>query len=204
MTDFPFLLVGLGNPGAEYQLTRHNVGFLFLDYIADQCNCPINKNKFDGLYGRGRLSGKQVIFLQPQTYMNRSGISVRRFVDYFDVPVDQVLVVHDDIDLNEGRVKVVAKGGAGGHNGIKSIIQHLGVNQFARIKYGLGRPGNEHSERRQPVDRYVLSRLGQQEIHLLEDRFPVVDQAVALFIREGVNRCMSIINDVGKFSSETS
>lgn len=194
MADTRFLLVGLGNPGREYDLTRHNIGFFFLDHLAGKAGCRAESRKMDGLYGQGRVFGSQVLFLKPQTYMNRSGQCVRAFVDYFKIPLKQMLVLHDDIDLPAGRIKVVGKGGAGGHNGIRSIAQHLGSFDFARMKIGVGRPLLDEQGQGQPVDQFVLSRMGADEVALFEKRLDMVEQAVELFVREGVDRCMNRIN----------
>lgn len=197
MADTRFLLVGLGNPGGEYDLTRHNVGFIFLDCLAARSGCRVDSKKMDGLYGQKQAFGAQVIFLKPQTFMNRSGQCVRAFVDYFKIPRERILVLHDDLDLGAGRIKVVSKGGAGGHNGIRSIVQHLGTPDFARVKIGIGRPVANAQGQGQPVDKFVLSRMGADEIALFEKRFDVVEEAVELFVRVGGDRCMNQIN--GRF-----
>ncbi|MDD2467353.1 MAG: aminoacyl-tRNA hydrolase, partial [Desulfobulbus sp.] len=126
--------------------------------------------------------------------MNRSGQSVRAFIDYFKISLTRVLVLHDDIDLGAGRIKVVGKGGAGGHNGIRSIAQHLGTSDFARMKIGVGRPVLNDQGQGQPVDQFVLSRMGADEIDLFEKRQNIVEEAVELFICNGIDRCMNRIN----------
>ncbi|MGD9950364.1 MAG: aminoacyl-tRNA hydrolase [Desulfobulbus sp.] len=194
MADTRFLLVGLGNPGREYDLTRHNVGFFFLDYLAEKFGCRVDSRKMDGLYGQGQAFSGQILFLKPQTYMNRSGQSVRAFADYFKIPKERILVFHDDLDLAAGRIKVVSKGGAGGHNGIRSIAQHLGTANFARVKIGIGRPVLNDQGQGQPVDQFVLSRMGADEIILFEKRFDLVEATVELFVRDGIDRCMNRIN----------
>jgi len=197
MADTRFLLVGLGNPGGEYDLTRHNVGFVFLDYLAERSGCRVDSKKMDGLFAQSQAFGAQVIFLKPQTYMNRSGQCVRAFVDYFKIPRERILVVHDDLDLAAGRIKVVSKGGAGGHNGIRSLVQHLGTADFGRVKIGIGRPASNAQGQGQPVDKYVLSRMSAEEIAVFEKRFDIVEEAVELFVRQGIDRCMNQIN--GRF-----
>ena len=197
MADTRFLLVGLGNPGREYELTRHNIGFFFLDYLAGQNRCRVDSQKFDGLYGQADCAGSRLFFLKPQTYMNRSGVSVRSLTDFFKIPKERIVVLHDDIDLGLGRIKVVSKGGAGGHNGIRSIAQHLGSSDFARIKIGVGRPALNDQGQGQPVDQYVLSKMGADEISLFEKRLTAVEEAVELFIRDGIERCMNRTN--GRF-----
>lgn len=194
MAESKFLLVGLGNPGQDYHLTRHNIGFLFLDYLADTAGGTVESRKMDGLFCQRPYCGGQVLFLKPQTYMNRSGQSVRAFIDYFKIPLHHLLVLHDDIDLVAGRLKVVSKGGAGGHNGIRSIAQHLGSSAFARLKIGVGRPEINEQGQGQAVDKYVLSRMGDDELQLFEQRRSLVRQAVELFIGQGVTVCMNTIN----------
>lgn len=194
MTDSRFLFVGLGNPGREYHLSRHNIGFFFLDHLAETHGVRIETLKMQGLYSQGRAYGSQLFFLKPQTYMNRSGECVRCFVDYFKIPLRHLLVLHDDIDLGGGRIKLVSKGGAGGHKGVRSLAQHLGTSAFARMKIGVGRPVLNASGQGQPVDQYVLARMGEDELHLFEQRKALVEEAVALFIREGIDRCMNLIN----------
>jgi len=197
MADTRFLLVGLGNPGREYDLTRHNVGFIFLDFLAQRSGCSVDSRKLDGLYGQARAFGGQIVFLKPQTYMNRSGQSVRAFADYFKIPKERILVLHDDLDLAPGRIKVVSKGGAGGHNGIRSVAQHLGATDFARIKIGIGRPVRNELGQGQPVDQFVLSKMAPDELVLFEQRYDAVEEAVELFVRDGIERCMNLIN--GRF-----
>lgn len=194
MADSRFLLIGLGNPGPDYHLSRHNIGFYFLDHFASAVGARIDTPKMHGLFCQGRVCGKQVLYLKPQTYMNRSGECVRSFTDYFKIPIEQILVVHDDIDLEPGRIKVVGKGGAGGHNGIRSLIQHLGSSEFARMKIGVGRPQTNAQGQGQPVDQFVLSRMSVEELRLFDQRKAVAEQAVEVFVREGIGRCMNHIN----------
>ncbi|NLX19416.1 MAG: aminoacyl-tRNA hydrolase [Desulfobulbus sp.] len=194
MSGKRFLLVGLGNPGNRYHLTRHNIGFFFIDYLADSYGWKIDTLKMKGCYCQGRLWGAQVLLLKPQTYMNRSGECVRSFVDYFKISLEHLLVFHDDIDLQSGRVKVVSKGGAGGHNGVRSIIQHLGTQNINRLKIGIGRPAGDANGKQQSVEQFVLSPLDQVELSLFEQRRTVVAEATSLFIREGVQTAMNRIN----------
>ena len=194
MADRRFLLAGLGNPGREYHLTRHNIGFLFIDQIADHHGWRVDSLKMHGLHCQGRAWGAQIFLLKPQTYMNRSGECIRSFLDYFKIPHDHLLVLHDDIDLAAGRIRLVARGGSGGHNGIRSIIQHLGTQDFARMKIGIGRPHAELEEQGQPVDQFVLSRLTGDEQTLFDQRQSLVAEASELFVREGIEVCMNRIN----------
>jgi peptidyl-tRNA hydrolase len=194
MADRRFLLAGLGNPGREYHLTRHNIGFLSIDHIADTCGWRVDTRKMQGCYCQGQAWGGRIFLLKPQTYMNRSGESIRCFLDYFNIPREHFLALHDDIDLAAGRIKLVARGGAGGHNGIRSIIQHLGTQDFARMKIGIGRPSADHEEQGQPVDQFVLSRLSSDEQIVFDQRKSLITEAVELFVREGINVCMNRIN----------
>jgi PTH1 family peptidyl-tRNA hydrolase len=134
------MIVGLGNPGSKYEKTRHNAGYLALDYFADKTGGKFDSEKMQGIFGSIRLSDRKVYLVKPQTYMNRSGECVAQFSRYFDIAPENILVVHDDLDLNPGRIKIVSGGGAGGHNGIRSTIKHLGTDRFARLKIGIGRP----------------------------------------------------------------
>ena len=194
MTDPKILLVGLGNPGTAYHLTRHNIGFFFLDHLASVHGWHIESLKMQGLFGQGRAWRHQILCLKPQTYMNRSGECVRCFVDYFKIPCTHLLVLHDDLDLQPGRIKVVKSGGAGGHNGIRSLIQHLGTQNFARIKIGIGRPTESLGNQEQSVERFVLSRITDEELQLFDQRRKLIEEAVALFVQQGPDACMNRIN----------
>lgn len=194
MADSDYLIVGLGNPGSRYALTRHNAGFLALDHFARGQGCSLSSSRWQGEYGRMRLAGCTVLLLKPQTYMNRSGTCVRRFADYFRIRRERILVLHDDLDLPAGRIKVVARGGAGGHNGVRSLIQHLGGSDFARIKIGIGRPSAGEGSCDMPVEHWVLSRFSAQELAVLEDNLARTDRAIQLFIEQGIDACMNEIN----------
>ncbi|MGM9627500.1 MAG: aminoacyl-tRNA hydrolase [Faecousia sp.] len=133
-----WLIVGLGNPGREYERSRHNCGFRALDLLAESLNCKVDKLKFQGLYTQVSYNGKKLFLLKPQTYMNLSGRSVLQLSAYFNIPPQRIIVMFDDISLAPGRLRVRAEGSAGGHNGIKSIIQELGSQEFPRVKIGVG------------------------------------------------------------------
>ena len=135
-----FLIVGLGNPGKEYKNTRHNIGFDAIDVISKKYKIEVNRIKFKGVYGETFIGGEKVILLKPSTYMNLSGESIRAVMDFYKVNQEDVLVIYDDISLEVGRLRIRDKGSAGGHNGIKSIISHIGTEEFARIKIGVGQP----------------------------------------------------------------
>jgi PTH1 family peptidyl-tRNA hydrolase len=133
-----YLIVGLGNIGSKYRLTRHNIGFETVDYLAEQHGISINKEKFRGTYGQGTIAGEKVILLKPSTYMNASGECIRPFLDYFDIDLEDLIVIHDDVDFVPGTVKIRKSGGAGTHNGMKSVVQHVGSGAFPRIRIGVG------------------------------------------------------------------
>ena len=190
------LLVGLGNPGPQYELTRHNAGFLALEYFADQQGWTLTAEKWQGLHGSGLLreNSQRVVLLKPQTFMNRSGECVSRFAAFHRLQPDRILILHDDLDLPPGRIKVAAKGGAGGHNGIRSLIQHLGGQHFARLKIGIGRPPRNEQGQGMPVERYVLSAFSTEELALFNKRMPLIQEAIELFISSGPTQCMNQIN----------
>lgn len=152
------MIIGLGNPGPKYTNTKHNIGFITLDEWAYQNNTSFNKNKFDALYLEERVKGEKILFIKPMTYMNDSGRAVRPFMDYFDVDIDELVVVYDDMDMPVGRIRLRQKGSAGGHNGIKSLIQHIGTQEFNRIRVGVGRPPANMS-----VVQHVLSPFPEEE-----------------------------------------
>lgn len=134
------LIVGLGNPGAKYAETKHNIGFIVVNEFAQRHGLTFNKAKFESIYAEGFIGTEKVILLKPQTYMNESGRAIRPMMDYFNIEQEEVVVVYDDLDLDPGRIRLRQKGGAGGHNGIKSMISHLGTQEFDRIRIGIGRP----------------------------------------------------------------
>ena len=162
------LLVGLGNPGAEYNKTRHNVGFMVLEEIARQNNCSFHESK--KLYGKTceiRSDINKTRLLMPNTYMNESGRSVRSAKDWFGLQNNQFIVLVDDMDLPLGKIRVRAKGSSGGHNGLKSIINHLGTNEFKRLRIGIGSPSKINSERKEKTISHVLGRFSNEESEIL-------------------------------------
>jgi peptidyl-tRNA hydrolase, PTH1 family len=191
-----FLIAGLGNPGPNYEETRHNVGFLIVDELARQQELSLDSGKWDGLFCRASFFGGRIFLLKPQTFMNLSGKSVARFADFFKIPVDHILVVHDDLDMHPGRLKLVSNGGAGGHNGIRSLIQCLGSNKFYRLKYGIGKPGQNEVHAEMPVEKYVLAPFSKDEKELLEKRIPLVLEGIEIFVKSGGQQAMNVLNGV--------
>lgn len=157
------LIVGLGNPGREYELTRHNIGFMAIDELSKRWNIPLNEQKFKGLFGAGFVNGEKVILLKPLTYMNVSGESIRPLMDYYKIDVEDFVVMYDDLDIPVGKLRLRMKGSAGGHNGVKSTIAHLGTQEFQRIRMGIDRPKNGMK-----VVDYVLGRFTAEEMPEVE------------------------------------
>ncbi len=153
------LIVGLGNPGREYAKTRHNVGFDVIDELSTRWSIPLDQAKLKGLYGIGFVNGEKILLLKPLTYMNLSGESIRAVMDYYEIDQEDLLVIYDDLDLPVGKIRLRQKGSAGGHNGIKSTIAHLGSQQFNRIRIGIDRPANGMR-----IPDYVLGRFRNEEV----------------------------------------
>jgi len=183
------LVVGLGNPGSRYQWTRHNAGFMVLDRLSAVTGIPLSRKSFSGLCGEGHWQGSRIILLKPLTFMNLSGRSVAEAARFHKTEFEDLIIVHDDLDIPFGRMKMKLGGGNGGHNGLKSITSSLGSSEFIRLRIGIGRP-----VRGEPVD-YVLSPFGADETN---DLPPVLDGAVSMLetlLMEGLPKAMSIYNN---------
>ncbi|ASC70648.1 Peptidyl-tRNA hydrolase [Halomicronema hongdechloris C2206] len=189
----PQLIVGLGNPGDKYRGTRHNIGFEVINRLARTWQIPLKEDcKFQGSYGDGRAGGGKIALLQPLTYMNRSGQSVRAVVDWFKLMPQSVLVVYDDMDLPVGRLRLRLAGSAGGHNGMKSIIAHLGTQDFPRLRLGIGnRPGDKPKD---AVISHVLGRFSTAERQTMDAVVATAIDAIDLSRRDGVEKAMSLYN----------
>ncbi len=185
-----WLLVGLGNPGREYEKTRHNCGFRALDLLAQKLSCPVDRLKFQGLYGQTVYNGKKLFLLKPQTYMNLSGRSVVQLSAYFHIPPQQIIVLFDDISLPPGRLRLRADGSAGGHNGIKSIIQELGSQAFPRVKIGVGSKPNPDFD----LADWVLSTFSASEEKALAVSLENAAQAALAIVDEGVPQAANRFN----------
>ncbi len=184
-----YIIVGLGNPTREYQATRHNIGFDVITRISDDYNIPLDFKKHKAVCGRGYIEGEKVVLAQPQTFMNLSGESVRELVDFYKVNPQEVIVIYDDISLDAGQLRLRAKGSAGGHNGIKSIINHLGTQEFPRIKVGVGdKPAGWD------LADYVLSRFKEEEQPIIRDAIKKSSEAVKSIIKDGMESAMNIYN----------
>lgn len=184
-----YLVVGLGNPGRGYSETRHNIGFMVIESWAAELCVRLTGLRFRSQSTRTRIENRDLLLVRPLTYMNKSGWSVRAFADYYDVENHRIAVVHDDLDLPLGRIKVVKKGGAGGHKGIRSVIEHLGTGDFCRVKIGIGRPRYGEA-----VDAFVLSPFYKDERGNLESLIPAAVRACQVFVTRGVEQAMNLTN----------
>ena len=185
-----YIIVGLGNPGSKYAGTRHNIGFNVITRIADDYNISMNINKHKAVCGAGFIGGNKVLLAMPQTYMNLSGESVRALVDFYKIDVeDELIIVYDDISLDVGRMRIRAKGSAGGHNGIKSIIAHLGTDVFPRIKMGVGGKPEGWD-----LADYVLGRFSDEENKILREMLGKASDACRDYMALGLNEAMNRYN----------
>ena len=184
----PYLVAGLGNPDAEYAKTKHNAGFMVVDRLADRMDTSVRRRKFAGRTGEGRLEGRRVVLLKPMTYMNESGRSVAPAASYLDVPVERLVVVHDDIDLPLGRLRIKKGGGHGGHNGVRSLIRNLGDSEFTRLRVGIGRPDDGE------VTDWVLSRFTHVEAERFAKLLDHAVDALEVILLEGVTAAMNRFN----------
>ena len=187
---YMYVIAGLGNPGREYENTRHNAGFASIDRLAEKNHISIDMKKFQALCGTGYIGGQKVLLLKPQTYMNLSGESLRAACDFFKIdPEQELIVIYDDISLAPGQLRIRAKGSAGGHNGIKSIISHLGTQVFLRVKVGVG-------EKPQGWDLadYVLGHFSKEEQQVMQESFDRAADAAAALLSEEVQQVMNEYN----------
>ena len=184
-----YVIAGLGNPGREYEGTRHNVGFMTLDALADKYNIDVREKAFKGLIGKGVIEGNKVILVKPQTYMNLSGECIRQVMDYYKVDPSEFIVIYDDISLVPGGIRIRKKGSAGGHNGIKNIIAHLGTQEFPRVRIGVG----EKPARMDLAD-YVLGRFHGEEKAIMEDARKRAAKAAVMMMNEGLQAAMNEYN----------
>ncbi|ADL53474.1 aminoacyl-tRNA hydrolase [Clostridium cellulovorans] len=184
-----FVIFGLGNIGKEYESTRHNVGFEVVDILADKYNIQVNRVKFKGEIGEGFINNEKVILVKPTTYMNLSGECVREVMDFYKIPKENLIVIYDDISLDVGKLRIRQKGSAGGHNGIKNILLHLGNDVFPRVKVGVGAPkGN--------LINHVLGRFQKEEQETMNKVYDVAAQGVLDILNLGVLDAMNKYNGI--------
>lgn len=184
-----FLIIGLGNPGAEYRQNRHNIGFMVIDQLAQVLSIPLQRVKFKAITGTGKFEGRRVILAKPQTYMNASGESVGPLSRYFKVPLNQLMVLHDDLDIPFGSLRIRPMGGTSGQKGMKSIVEKLGSQDFPRMRIGIGRPPG----RMDPAD-YVLQNFKNDELATRDEVLNSATAAIKLFILEGLDKAMNTFN----------
>ena len=184
-----FLIIGLGNIGEKYDNTRHNIGFDAIDKIAEVYNISINRKKFKGEYGEGFIGGEKTLIIKPTTFMNLSGECVREVIDFYKLTNEDILVIYDDISLDVGKLRIREKGSAGGHNGIKSIISHLGTDQFSRIKIGVGQPKGD-------LVKHVLGKFPKEEREVLDKVFDIAVEATETIIKDNTKEAMNKYNGI--------
>jgi PTH1 family peptidyl-tRNA hydrolase len=189
-TNAPFLIVGLGNPGPRYAATRHNAGFMVVDELARRHGLRLAGRQANAHYARGSIAGQKVILAQPQTYMNNSGQAVRALASYYKVPPERVLIIYDEVALPTGTIRVREKGSSAGHNGVKSVIQHMGTEAIPRIRVGVDRPNDP---RHGQID-WVLGRFSKEEQPVIEDAIKRAADAVDYILSNGFERAMNVYN----------
>ncbi len=183
------LVAGLGNPGRDYAGTRHNIGFGVIARISDKYNIPLTGKEHKAICGKAMIRGEKVILAQPQTFMNLSGECVRSLVDYYKLESEDIIIAYDDIDLEVGQLRIRSKGSAGGHNGIKNIISHLGTNEFPRVKVGVG--GKPEGG---DLVRHVLGRFSREDEKMIGEVLDVAVEAVETILSDGVEAAMNRYN----------
>ena len=183
--------MGLGNPGSKYSATRHNIGFRVIDHLAEMHGMSVTRSRFDALYDKGRVEGRELILVKPQSFMNLSGNPVRALADYFNIEPSEILVIYDDIDLEFGRMKIVSKGGHGGHNGVRSLINVLKDKGFARLRMGVGRP-----DPRIDVSDWVLGKFSSSDVADLDPFLQRAGDAASTILIKGLTIGMNEFNRV--------
>ena len=185
-----FLIVGLGNPENEYANTRHNMGFDTVNKLAKEYEIELNKNKFKGIYGTGIIENQKVIILKPQTYMNLSGESIIEIINFYKIELENLIIVYDDMDVEPGKIKIRKKGGAGSHNGMKSVIENLNSEEFARIRVGIGTP-----EYKNDKINYVIGKItSEKDKKNLDIGIDKAKEAIIEIIKNGVDSAMNKFN----------
>ena len=183
-----YIIAGLGNPGKKYEETRHNMGFMAVDFLADKYDIKVNKIRFRALTGEGRIAGQKVLLLKPQTYMNLSGESVRLALEYYKVNPQELIVIYDDIDIQAGMIRIRKKGSAGTHNGMRNILYHIQTEDFPRIRVGIG------SGRKEDMINYVTGSVPKNEITLLREAADKAACGAACIVEKGIEKAMNEYN----------
>ena len=188
--SFDYMIVGLGNPGRQYETTRHNAGFICIDLLAEKHGININKLKVKALMGDGRINGRRCLLLKPQTYMNLSGEAVREAADFYKIPPEKIIIICDDISLDPGKIRIRRKGSAGGQNGLKNIILHLNSDNFPRIKVGVGAKPNPEYD----LADWVLSHFTKDEVKLIKEAAEKTVGSVEYMVEDNIDKAMSNYN----------
>ncbi|MFL5350297.1 MAG: aminoacyl-tRNA hydrolase [Hyalangium sp.] len=186
------LICGLGNPGREYERHRHNIGFMVVEALLSRARAELNQEKFQAKVGQGTLGSERILFVEPQTYMNLSGRSLAEAARFYKISVEDILVIHDELDLPFGRLQLKAGGGTGGHNGLKSSVQSLGADGFIRLRFGIGKPEGPNAKER--VAGYVLSNFDDGERRQLEEFIGKASDMAETWVREGLATAMNRFN----------
>lgn len=184
-----YLVVGLGNPGKKYSNTKHNVGFDTIDILSERLGIKVNKIKHQSVYGEANINGKKVLLIKPQTYMNDSGITVRGFSDFYKLPIENIIIIYDDIDIPIGNLRIRKKGSAGSHNGMKSVIYHLKEDKFPRIRIGIGKPGYDKD-----LISHVLGGFNKEDRELIDEAILNAAKAVEEIMNSDIERSMNMYN----------
>lgn len=184
-----YLIIGLGNPEPEYSRTRHNMGFDVINKLANKYQIDLTRSNFNAIFGSGIIEGEKVILVKPQTYMNLSGEAVKKYVDFYKIPLENVLVIYDDMDTEVGDIRVRAKGGAGSHNGMKSVVKELGSEDFPRIRVGIGRPEGEFDR----ID-YVIGSISDEDYLELQNAQEKATEAIVYYIKNDIDNAMNFFN----------
>lgn len=192
-----YIVAGLGNPGRKYENTKHNVGFITLDFLAEKHNIKINKIKHKALVGEGIISGQKLLLVKPQTYMNLSGNSIREVMEYYKADLDKLVVIYDDVDIPTGKLRIRKKGSAGTHNGMRSIIYDLQADEFPRIRIGIG------GERKMSLAGYVLGSFRKDEKNLIQNAVERAALAVECLLEKGIEAAMNEYNTKQPAEEET-
>lgn len=192
-----YFIVGLGNPGLQYENTRHNVGFLTIDYLSKKHNIPVTKLKFKSLYGQGEISGQKVMLIKPQTYMNNSGEAIRELKNYFKFKEDELIVILDDIDIDFGRIRIKKKGSAGTHNGMKSIIYQIENDRFPRVKIAVGKKPDYMD-----LANFVLSGFDSKEAEVVRKEIIMAAESVEMILETNLDKAMNKFNSINLLEKE--
>ncbi len=183
-----FLIVGLGNIGKEYELTRHNIGFMIIDKLCEEFNISLDKENLTSYYGIGYIKGEKVILVKPKTFMNLSGNALVEIMNYYKIDLEDLVIIYDDIYLDTGKIRIRTRGSHGGHNGIKDIINKINGNKFKRIRIGIGENKNID------LSNYVLSRFTDEEMNILEGKYEDIIKCVCMITQDKISDAMNLFN----------